>query len=52
LLRTIGPPMTPPNWWRSSSGLPVVGLKKPVAFMLVSRRNSQPLPWSVLVPLR
>ena len=34
------------------AGLPAAGLKNPVAFSESSRRNSQPLAWMVLVPLR
>ena len=44
--------MTPPNWLRSNVGFPVGALKKPAAFMDVSRRNSHPLPCTVFVPLR
>src|SRR5918993_3868890 len=48
----IGPPSVPPNWSRSSSGFPAAGLKNPVAFIAVSRKNSHAAPLKRLVPLR
>ena len=47
------PPNAAPNWFCTSTGLtPVAGRKKPTAFSLVLRRNSQAEPWKSLVPLR
>src|SRR5687767_1774746 len=48
----IGPPSTKPNWLRDIGGFSLAtGLKKPVAFSDVSRKNSHAAPCSLLVPL-
>ena len=50
LLRTIGPPTVPPNWFWVSLGLVVPGEKAFLASRFSLRRNSHSAPWKSLVP--
>ena len=47
----MGPPATPPNWWRRNCGFTVpAGAKKLRAFIDSCRANSKTLPRSALAP--